>query len=79
MKGRFDIEQNKLYLSVIELDTWMSEKRIPSAQVMHGLQQEGALLGDEMVNLGENTSKYSTAPVRAYIFDVGKLRDAPSE
>ena len=76
LKGRYAVRERRLYLSAQDFGNWMSAKRLPTSQVLTGLKDNGTLLDDRYVNLGEDTTLYDSAPVRTYIFDVDKLQGA---
>lgn len=73
LKGRHEVRNRRLYVSCSDFASWMAAKRMPNAQIMHGLRASQTLLEEKMMNLGEGTANYSTAPVSVYVFDVNKL------
>ena len=73
LKGRHEVKDARLYVSCSDFASWMAAKRMPNAQILHGLRTSQTLLEERMMNLGEGTANYSTAPVLVYVFDVNKL------
>jgi len=73
LKGRHEVKDARLYVSCSDFASWMAAKRMPNAQILHGLRTSQTLLEERMMNLGEGTANYSTAPVLVYVFDVSKL------
>ena len=74
LKGRHAVRDRRLYLSVQDFENWMSAKRLPATQIVTRLKDAGTLIQDRYMNLGEDTALYTSAPVRAYVFDVDKLQ-----
>lgn len=73
MKGRYEVSANRLYVSSVDFDAWMSSNRIPSVQVLNGLKQTGTLVFDGEMNLGRDTVVYKTGAIPVYGFDTRKL------
>jgi hypothetical protein len=51
----------------------MSEKRLPTTQLVEALRASNALETEQMLNIGFDTKVYSTAPVRVYRFNTRLL------
>lgn len=73
LKGRYEVAADRLYVSAVDFDAWMSTNRIPSIQVLNGLRQIGTLTFEGQMNLGKDTVIYKTGSVMAYGFDTRKL------
>ena len=73
LKGRYDINGSKLYISVSDFEFWMANKRLPTAQIVAMLKQNSILEKETQFNLGLGTKLYSTAPVKVYVFNTDLL------
>jgi hypothetical protein len=77
LKGRFEVSKEKLYLTIADFESWMSEKRLPTTQLVKALKANNALETEQMLNLGFDTKMYSTAPVMVYRFNTKLLGVIP--
>ena len=73
LKGRYEANNHRLYVSALDLDAWFSQNRYPSVQVLNGLRQIGSLVFEGEMNLGKDTLIYRTGAVMVYGFDTLKL------
>lgn len=73
LKGRYEANNHRLYVSSLELDAWLSQNRYPSMQIINGLRQIGSLVYEGPLNLGKDTLIYKTGAVNVYGFDTQKL------
>jgi hypothetical protein len=73
LKGRYEVSKERLYLTIADFEAWMSEKRLPTTQLVEALRASNALETEQMLNIGFDTKVYSTAPVRVYRFNTRLL------
>lgn len=73
LKGRYEVAAERLYVSAVDFDAWMSTNRIPSIQVLNGLRQIGTMVYEGQMNLGKDTVVYKTGSVLVYGFDTSRL------
>ena len=79
LKGRYEVSNNRLYLSSIEFDAWMANNRVPSVQVLNGLRKAGVLVYEGSMNLGKDTVIYRTGAVAVYGFDTNRLESVADQ
>ena len=73
LKGRYEVANERLYVSANEFDAWLALSRVPAIQTLNGLRQIGALVFEGELNLGHDTVIYKTGAVAAYGFATNML------
>lgn len=76
LKGRHEVKDHRLYLTISDFVSWVGERGLPTAHVLKGLRDSNTIIEERAFNLGEATANYSTAPVPVYVIDVSKLSEA---
>jgi hypothetical protein len=74
LKGRYEVEEERLYLAANDFTAWLMQKRISSTAFFKKMASSGILLEQREINLGNGTAGYSTAPVSTLVVDVAQLQ-----